>query len=531
MKSALIALALPFAFISQSHAQEITQQSLFHRCYAQLTGMPVPLNHALMKQVIAGKVTAVEACKQVLHKARLGSNGEIASRTDVEAKAVLNNFYNFHRTWFPSNNFDTVSGYNTTEHNGSLDVYDATEPALAVTYSAFGLNQKYSDTLNRTVGLRAVRTEDSAIKTRLNWKSSHAGRMLSNTAEMGGALFTFRTTVLTNTTISRNINKHISIKAAVPTIQVGDLVGINLNNLSFTVPNISLKPSGGTADDKGILTADFNYSYDLFKNHGGGVLGSPVYLMQYYGHGFNMKFNGQNKVARRWSQQNMESFLCASLPALRESDVQKFIVTNSTAAFRNSSSCVMCHATLDPMAYTTRNFTTGAFDYIRPTQNGDITFDANGNRINPPVAYARNAVAITTYKATTASVAGWPSEPVANFHKQTPSGRLYFRSATGELVDKSVTGLAGMGKAMSETEDYYLCAAKRYFEFMTGIHVPLYDRTDPRNSGLNQKLTTEAVADRLYVEELAKDLRASGSVVQMVEDIMSSDYYSKENFR
>jgi hypothetical protein len=66
---------------------------------------------------------------------------------------------------------------------------------------------------------------------------------------------------------------------------------------------------------------------------------------------------------------------------------------------------------------------------------------------------------------------------------------------------------------------------------MTGIRVPLYDRTDPRNSALNMSLSPEAIEDRRYVEELATGLRSSGSVVQMVEDILGSAYYSKENFR
>jgi hypothetical protein len=292
-----------------------------------------------------------------------------------------------------------------------------------------------------------------------------------------------------------------------------------------------MKPGGDRFTDKGILFPNLNYTYDLFKNHGGGVLGSVPYLLQYFGHGFETTFNGQNKVSRRWSQQNMESFLCASLPALRESDVQSFVSGSSSAAFRNSTSCVMCHATLDPMAYVTRNFTMGAFDIFRPTLDGDVTRDATGKAINPPPAYSRSAVALTTYKVTSASVNGWPAEPVAGFHTQNPTGRLYYRSATGALVDKPVTGIAGMGRAMSETDDYYLCAAKRYFEFMTGIQVPLYDRTDPRNAALNTVLTPEAIEDRRYVEDLAASLRSSGSVVQMVEDILGSSYYSKENFR
>ncbi len=119
-----------------------------------------------------------------------------------------------------------------------------------------------------------------------------------------------------------------------PLISVGELVGIRPTTENFTVPNISLKPgSGDIVNDKGSKLANLNYAYNFYSTFGGGVLGMPIYLMQYYGHPMNMKFNGALKVARRWSQQNMESFLCASLPALRESDVTKYVDTTSAALF------------------------------------------------------------------------------------------------------------------------------------------------------------------------------------------------------
>ncbi|WII72906.1 hypothetical protein QJS83_03350 [Bdellovibrio sp. 22V] len=530
MRSAIFALALPSLFSLTASAQELSPQSLFNRCYIQLTGKPVPLNHSLMNQVKSGKINALDACRTILHKGQLSASGEV-NRNDAEAKAVLNTFYSFHRTWFTSNNLDTISGYNSGEHNGTVDIYDATEPALSVTYSVFGAGQKYEQTLRRTTGVKAIRVEDEAIKARQKWIGSHAGRFMANNLDMQNSLFSFRDPTKVFTTVSRNINRHVAVFKSMPTIQVGDLVGIRPISDQFNVPNISLKPQGDSRSDKGSLDENLNYSYEFFQNYGGGVIGSPIYLLQYFGHSFNMKFNGGSKVARRWSQQNMESFLCASLPALRESDVTQFVDAKSSLAFRNSTSCVMCHATLDPMAYTARNLTTGAMDIFRVTQNGDVTRDADGKQINPPPAFVRNAVAITSYKASKASVAGWPSEAVADFHLQKPTGRLYFRSVTGALINKPVTNMADLGKAMSETEDYYLCAAKRYFEFMTGIQVPLYDRTDPRNSELNRSLSKEAKEDRAYVESLAKVLAGNGSVLEVVEEIMRSPYYTKENFR
>jgi hypothetical protein len=513
-------------------AQQLSQQSLFNRCYVQLTGKPVPLKHPMMANVIQGKISAVEACTEILKKAQLGTNGEVTNKSDNEGIEVLNNFYSFHRTWFSTNNLDTVSGYSSSEQNGTIDLYDATEPALALTFSMFGNNQKYSDTLNRTMGVRAIRIEDDTIKTRQKWVAANPGRMLNNNAAMEQSPFTFRDATPLKTVVARNFNKHISTKANPPIISVGTLVGIRPTTETFTIPNISLMPLGGdTLNDKGNLTPNLNFTYDMFKTFGGGVLGTPIYLMQNYGHPMNMQFNGGNKVPRRWSQQNMQSFLCASLPALREADIIKFLDTKSEFPFRNSTSCLMCHSTLDPMAYTARNITIGATDYLLPNLDGDVTRDANGNRISPPKAYVRSAVAITSYKAVADSVSGWPSAVVPNFHTQKPSGVLRFRSFSGELIEKPVANITGLGKAMSETDDYYQCAAKRYFEFMTGIEVPLYDRTNPKNAELNKALSQQAIDDRNFVEDLAVNLRNSQSVTALIEAIIKSPYYSKENFR
>lgn len=514
--------------MSQVEAQQISSQSLFNRCYIQITGKPVPLNHALMKDVISGKTKPIDACKQILKKGQLNAAGSLANINDAESRAVLDQFYSFHRTWFPINNFDTVPGYNSSTHVGNAAIYDATEPALAVTYAMFGPAQKYSSVLTRTTGVTAIRQRDLALEARLGYVQPDASRIYTNSVQMGTAPFTFRDTV--SNIVSTNSLTHVSTLLQMPKISTGAIVGIKPTTNTFMVPNISLQ-TGSAATDKGSDQPALNFSYDFFQTYGGGVLGTPIYLMQYYGHGMNMKFNGQNKVARRWSQQNMETFLCASLPALRESDVRALVDKNSSAAFRQSASCVMCHQTLDPMAYTARNITVVSFDNRRPTSMGVPILNADGTSTSPPPAYINHASAITSYKAIDASVTGWPSAPVNNFHFQTPSGRLTFRSHTGQLIDRPVTGIADLGVKMADTEDYYLCAAKRYFEFMTGIKVPLYDRTDPNNSAINMSLSPEAAQDRIYIETLAKSLRNSGSIIQMVEDIMSSNYYNKENFR
>ncbi|WP_374032361.1 hypothetical protein [Bdellovibrio bacteriovorus] len=296
---------------------------------------------------------------------------------------------------------------------------------------------------------------------------------------------------------------------------MGELVGVRIATDNATIPNLSLQPLG--ADKRGSDQPGLNFSFNLFQTQGGGVLGTPIYLMLNYGHGRGLEANGTTKVPRRWSQTNMESFLCAELPALRENDIRQYVVGNSSAPFRNSSSCVMCHATLDPMAYTARNVVVGNSDYAALSAGART--------------HSKTALHLATYRAEFSSVAGWPSEPVANFHRQTPTGRLFFRSMTGALIDRPVTGIAQLGAAMAETKDYYYCAAKRYFEYFTGITVALYDRSNPANEELNKKLSTEAYEDRKFVEALGEELQRNQSVRHMVKQIMSSKYYRDVNYR
>lgn len=497
-------------------AQSLSEVGFYNRCYSHLTGKPVPLGNATMAQIRAGKMKALDACNTLLDKAVLDPNGPLINRNDAEARAVLNNFYDFHRTWFPTNNVEQIQEYSEEMSRGTMDIYDSTEPSLALTRAMFAQNSKYVDVLTLGRGFHAQREENQAVKNMIGWNVTFpARRLYGNNAGFDQNLFNFRS--ITEGFIQNDIAQGVPYTSTfinLPKIEVGELVGIRIAGESANIPNVSLHPLGD--DKRGSDQPGLNYSFDLFQTYGGGVLGMPIYFMLNYGHGRGLEANGSTKVPRRWSQTNMNTFLCADLPALRESDVKQFLVGNSSAPFRNSNSCIMCHATLDPMAYTARNLVIGNSDY---------------QALNGSLEQAKSALHLVSYRAELPSVSGWPSEPVANFHRQVPTGRLYFRSMTGELVDKPLNGIDSLGAAMTQTKDYYYCAAKRYFEFFTGIQVPLYDRMNPANAEVNRKLSDEAVADRLFVEGLGEDLSKSQSVRSLVKQIMASKYYRQVNYR
>jgi hypothetical protein len=494
-------------------AQSISEIALFNRCYAQLTGNPLPLAHALRTQVVSGKITALSACNQILDKASLGADGYLTLRSDADARAVLSNFAAFHRTWFSANVVEQIQDYSVETGRGTVDIYDSTEPSLALTKAMLGQGTRYADVLTATTGVKALREEDPAVRAQIGWTVNFPGRMtFGNNGLMDTNLFNFRAYSGAFLGDSDHPN---SFLLNLPKIAVGELVGVRATTESVVIPNVALSPLG--ADRRGNEQPGLNFNFDIYKTFGGGVLGTPIYLMLNYGHGYATESNATTKVPRRWSQANMESFMCATLPALRETDARQFVIGGSSAPFRNSASCVMCHATLDPMAYTARNMVMGDSDYF---------VFSSGSRTD-----SKTSMHIVSYKQELPSVVGWPSEPVANFHRQVASGRLFFRSVTGALVDQPVTGIAALGAAMSNTDDFYQCAAKRYFEYFTGIVVPLYDRDDPRNAEVNKALSPDAIEDRKFIESLGTKLRSHQSIRQLVKDIMSSEYYKHLNYR
>ena len=503
-----------FLTFSIANAQVLSEPALYNRCYSHLTGKPVPITSTIMPQVRQGKVKALAACASLLDKSQLSAGGPLVNYADGEARSVLNNLYAFHRTWFSGNTMEQIQDYSAEISLGTMDVYDTTEPALALTRAALAQGARYADVLTLGVGVAAIREEDQKIRTQIGWTITAPGRAIyGNNGSFDLNVVNFRHYTAG---FSGDSSAGASYFVQMPKIAVGELTGIRARvGDVFNVPNVSLAPLAN--DRRGNEQPGLNFSYNFYSTMGGGVLGSPIYMLLNFGHGFGVNSNGALKLPRRWAQSNMSAFLCAELPALRESDIQAFVIGNSTTPFRNSSSCVLCHASLDQMAYTARNAVVANSDYFQISAG--------------PYNHAKPVMMLATYRAEIGSVNGWPSETVLDFHRQVPSGRLYFRSMTGELINRSVTGVAQLGAAMTETSDFYQCAAKRYFEFLTGIKVALYDRQDPKNSSLNESLSADATADRVFIEKLGQDLRATQSIPKLIKSIMASDYYSHVNYR
>jgi hypothetical protein len=502
-----LALAVSFCGWPVS-AADLSEPELLRRCYVHIAGRPVPRDSAAMARVRAGTSSAMQECQALIDKVELPQGGGTLVQQDPESVAILNNFYNFHRTWFAANTVEQIQTYNDQFGLGTTDIYDATEPGLALTRALFTQGAKYSEVLTLPTGVHAIRVQDQGVRTRLGFTVDMPGRRKTgNDPRYATNTFSFHSL----TDIYQSGAKNTSFLIAnVPTIEVGDLTGIRPTTESFTFPNVDLKPLNELPGNK---EAGLNYSFDVFKTYGGGILGTPIYFLLNYGQTFNTPSNGTTKLPRHWALENMRAFLCRSVPALRDADVTQFLVPTSTAPFRTSTSCLKCHATLDQMGYTARNLAMVSTDYDAAI-HGDKT-----------------AMVAVSYRPEFPSSSGWPSEPVENFHRQNPSGRLFFRSVSGKLVDIPLQNLSELGTALTTVPDYYQCAAKRYFEYLTGISIPLYDRGDPLNKIFNAALTTRDVANIKFVADLGADLQKTQSLKSLLKSILNSPYYRSANFQ
>jgi hypothetical protein len=109
--------------------------------------------------------------------------------------------------------------------------------------------------------------------------------------------------------------------------------------------------------------------------------------------------------------------------------------------------------------------------------------------------------------------------PDPEYSRRPPDFSLKYRSFDGKLIELPGTGIAALGQALAQGDDLYVCAAKRYFHFLTGIETDMRDDSDPLNP-LN--LSPSEVKYRNRVIELGKQLKQDQSVREMFKRIIGS---------
>lgn len=461
--------------------------ALLSRCHVDLTGRRLPLRSTLAESVRKGTSTALDACLSILDGTKLSKSTGLLVDKNETSLAVLANLQRFHRTWFLS--WDVQQNDNLCSEGicpKAAEMYDNEEPTLHLTRALFAEDAKYSEVLTASTMLEALRSGGDFPNT------------FFQTAVNGSV-----TTPQHNATSRTLINTML--------VQRGQLWGIRK------------MPAGDNMTGKAGLAvysgqSVFNtYTYPNpiypFRSAGGGVLGSSVYMLINFQRMDYDKVQGGETMPRGMMKAALSDFACRTLPALRPADGAQYVdpfPTTATPPFRHNASCMECHASLDQGAAVYRAYSkTHVPWHNTDTQDAWLEF---------PVLYQWPS---------TAEKAPILGNKIASYYQKSPDGVLMFRSADGSLVHEPVNGIASLGTTLSQTNDFYYCAASRYFEFFTGIHVNLQDPGDPRAVALTD-------ADKHYrdlVMGLGTDLKTHQSTRELVRRILSSETYARSSRR
>lgn len=499
---------------------KLSELEIFNRCYMKMFKAVVPrtagLPRTLQQNIIAKTMTGPAACYALLTQSQFSDNGvlrgpvtaALPKLSDAENKQLISTFHNFHNSWFSQR---AMTFLNTDQTPFLLK--DADEPSLYLTRALFGKSVPLSSFFTSAVSLQGVRTNPDTATTRWQSKPFNAMNEAEYKAQYPGQLVVSYGLANTPTALNSYLvpdNKLISY---------GQLVGVKVAD-PMVLPTV-LMTFARLADP--VMHADLNAAViakrtnlNILEHLGGGVLGSQIFILKNTNLTLNQIAGSNNKpdqlIARRLASRVFEDLLCHQLPTLLPTDniVKNRVIPTSEFGFRQSTSCMTCHSSIDPMAYTFRNFAS-----YRTSSNNNVSVNALPSR-----------EAIRAYGSSILGVAKLPANPASSlFTLKNPTGELNYRDHTGALVTQPVSSSIDLGQKLAQSGDFYRCVAKRYYEFFTGFKVNLSVANIVPESD-----TDTAKYHRKQVYDMAARLKTSQSLNKLIQEILASNAFTYRNY-
>jgi hypothetical protein len=473
--------------------QSMRPVEIYAKCYLRLTDQPVDVDSGSYTQVKSGQLDPVEACTALLDRATFVNQGgqrRLADPEDKVAVSLVQNFQQFHESWFSSFG-DRFEPRTRMFHAAN----DYSEPALFITDSLLG-GFHYRSIFRRNTPLRGVRQGPSSPQYVV------AGLNLTNRFGLIGPVIGGGNS--SDTSESNFIEYFPS-----STVSMGELIGIE------TAPAV-MAPEAGTVYRSEIRDADLNGTREddsevnLTQHHGGGILGSKAYVSMNT-EAVN-RLNGGDRVHRRYANNTFFDLLCLTLPTLRNEDVTAYLnrYSQSELPYRRDVSCARCHATMDPFADGARN--------LMVSQFAANTFTNNVREAHP----SKLLVQFDNIKPYKVRVTSQSNDDVdLRYHRRAPRAHLFYRNYNGQLVNEQVTGLSALGTAISNQDDPYICAAQRYYHFLTGVQIPV-QMSDPADVDSRPEFYR---THRNEIVRLGTELKEHGSLKRMITDILRTDAF------
>ena len=494
-----LALCLIALFASTvAEADRLSDAEVFNRCYARLVRKVPSKSHPLSIEVSNKRMTAEAACVALFDAAKFTSGGVLEKRTDADAKAIVKTLNDLHVSWFQSKTYTLASG-------ADLLLRDSDEPALYFTRAAFLPSAKFSSVVTHTTGLRGVRdqanypTEIPDIQAQGFFNCAptttppDGSPGIPVTCFVGNNMSVAYNVTTYNSTTKRFTATGTRGAVMVPSVQLGAIVGVEAAQ-EVVLPSFLPITPGSNVDYVASVLANFN-NFKANRHFGGGVIGSQSFLLANANLGRRQLPLDFTLINRRLTSRVFEDLLCHQLPTLGDVDVESEVKPASTYMFQTQSTCMRCHSTIDGLGTVYRNF---------------FSFEtASDNRfVHEGVPFSGMA----------------KLEPITGatlWHLQQPVGTLHYReNLTGRRVQEPVSSLEMIGAKLAGGNDLYLCAAKRYYKFFTGVDV---DLTQPAKAELD-------LYHQNLVVNLGKTLKDKQSVREVLKGIFASEPFRTRNY-
>jgi len=121
----------------------------------------------------------------------------------------------------------------------------------------------------------------------------------------------------------------------------------------------------------------------------------------------------------------------------------------------------------------------------------------------------------------------WSSLPDIDYYQRPTNGQIYYRDYQGNLIDQPISSVSELGFKMSDLDDFYICVAKRYYSYFTGITIDNGDLGDPDHGTAPN---TAEVAHRNIVIKLGLNLKVSQSLSELISEILKLEHYKSSDF-
>ncbi len=445
------------ADLSTQSQAKLSEAQKFKRCYSQMTRLYLASDDDRLKLLKEKKATAVELCENLITTAQLDKQLRITGAGKVRTE---NEAVIKTFNTFHVTWFKAYSFMRAGDEFFTSNVYDSTEMSIPFTLALFKPKTPYRETLVSDVPYESVRTKKKPSFFLDHFEKGEFFPVLDKDIWLtGGALET---------------------EFKPEYVQTGKLLGFQENKRTKKVHE-ELEGS----------------KLELFPGKAldtGGILGSASYLILTSGLDREVVPDGAMLTHRGWSKSILNDLLCRQLPVLTEEDVVNEVKKDSRYDYQQNAKCMTCHSTIDPMALAVKDkIVLAVYPMDRPkTPNKSLLV---GNVLRQP------------------------SDKLSDDYAK--DGYLKMRTYDGRLIEKPASNIRELATSLADMDDYYICAAKRYFNFFTGVDVDLNVRSEKTSA--SNEFYNFVVAEGLK-------LKQHQNVRTLIKNILSSDFYSSPHY-